>query len=279
MSTRISLAHSPDSDDAFMFYGLASGRVATNGLEIHQVLADIETLNRAAFEGRYEVTAVSFHAYAHLFERYALLPHGASMGDRYGPIVVSRQDGPCSVKGVRVAIPGTLTTACLVLRLFEPDVEYEVMPFDRIQPAVADGRAEAGLLIHEGQLTYADEGLKKIVDLGEWWAERTNGLPLPLGGNVIRRDLGPTLMGHVSRLLRESIACALERRDDAVEYARQFGRGLDRARTDRFVGMYVNELTLDYGDRGRAAVARLFGDAFDSGLIPRPVPVEFVPSP
>ena len=272
----ITIAHSPDSDDAFMFYGLASGRVPTGDLEVAQVLADIETLNRAAFEGRYEVTAVSFHAFAHLSDRYALLPHGASMGDRYGPVLVARADGPASLAGTRVAVPGTLTTAFLALRLYDPSFEYDVMPFDEIQPAVVDGRAQAGLLIHEGQLTYQDEGLRKIVDLGEWWAARTAGLPLPLGGNVIRRDLGPEMMRRVSRLLHDSIACALDNRDDAVEYALQFGRGLDRARTDRFVGMYVNQLTLDYGERGRAAVKRLMDEAFEQGLIPKRVAVEFI---
>ncbi len=273
---KITIAHSPDSDDAFMFYGLACGAVAAPGLEVDQVLADIETLNRAAFEGRYEVTAVSFHAYAHLCDRYALLPHGASMGDCYGPIVVASADGPTSLKGVRVAIPGTLTTAYLALRLLDPDVEYEVLPFDQIQDAVRDGRVEAGLLIHEGQLTYADEGLRKIVDLGEWWAERTGGLPLPLGGNVIRRDLGIETMRRVSRLLHDSIAYALGHRAEAIDYAQQYGRGLDRAKTDRFVGMYVNELTLAYGDRGRAGLTRLMDEAFTKGLIPRRVPVEFV---
>jgi len=272
----ITIAHSPDSDDAFMFYGLASGRVPTGDLDVAQVLADIETLNRAAFEGRYEVTAVSFHAYAHLSETYALLPHGASMGDRYGPILVAREDGPTSIAGTRVAVPGTLTTAFLALQLYHPGFEYDVLPFDQIQPAVVEGRAQAGLLIHEGQLTYADEGLRKIVDLGEWWADRTGGLPLPLGGNVIRRDLGPEMMRRVSALLRDSIACALDHREEAIEYALQFGRGLDRARTDRFVGMYVNQLTLDYGDRGRAAVARLMDEAFEKGLIPRKVDVEFI---
>jgi 1,4-dihydroxy-6-naphthoate synthase len=276
MDMKITVAHSPDSDDAFMFYGLASGAVETNGLQIDQVLADIETLNRAAFEGRYEVTAVSFHAYAHLADKYALLPHGASMGDRYGPIVVTRRDGPSTIKGTRVAIPGTLTTAYLTLRLYEPDFEYEVMPFDRIQEAVAEGKAAAGLLIHEGQLTYADEGLVKVIDLGEWWAERTGGLPLPLGGNIIRRDLGRETMGQVSRLLRASISHALTHRTEAVEYAQQFGRGLDRSRTDRFVGMYVNDLTLDYGPRGRAGLERLYADAYDRGLIPSRIPVEFV---
>jgi 1,4-dihydroxy-6-naphthoate synthase len=302
--TRITVAHSPDSDDAFMFYGLASGNVDTGGLVIDQVLADIETLNRAAFEGRYEVTAVSFHAFAHLQDKYALLPHGASMGDRYGPIVVApssasaaapvsvsggsgetspkplrgeggASDGVREVKGRRIAIPGTLTTAYLALRLYEPDFEYVVVPFDEIQQAVLDGKADAGLLIHEGQLTYQDEGLRKIVDLGEWWAERTGGLPLPLGGNIIRRDLGPEMIAKVSAMLHGSIAYALSHRPDAVEYALQFGRGLDRAKTDRFVGMYVNELTLGYGERGRQGLERLMNDAFDRGLIPQRVPIEF----
>jgi 1,4-dihydroxy-6-naphthoate synthase len=274
-ATRITVAHSPDSDDAFMFYGLASGAVPTGDIVVEQVLADIQTLNQAAFEGRYEVSAVSFHAYAHLADRYALLPHGASMGDRYGPIVVARQDGPAAVRGRRIAIPGTLTTAYLALRLYEPEFEFVVVPFDRIQEAVVAGEVEAGLLIHEGQLTYADDGLKKVVDLGEWWADRTGGLPLPLGGNVIRRDLGAPMIATVSRLLHDSIAYALAHRDDAVKYALQFGRGLDAARTDRFVGMYVNDLTLAYGDRGRRGLERLMADAYASGLIPRPVPVEF----
>lgn len=272
----ITVAHSPDSDDAFMFYGLASGAVGSKKYEIGQVLADIETLNRAAFDGKYEVTAVSFHAFAHLFDRYALLPHGASMGDKYGPIVVTRRGGPRTLDGVTVAVPGELTTAFLTLRLFHPDVTHTVMPFDTIQDAVRDGRVEAGLLIHEGQLTYGDEGLEKLVDLGEWWFERTGGLPLPLGGNVIRRDLGAEAMREVSRLLHNSIAYALSHREEAVQYAQQFGRGLDKQKTDRFVGMYVNQLTLDYGDRGRAGVERLFADAYEKKLIPNRVPVEFV---
>ena len=274
--THITVAHSPDSDDAFMFYGLASGAVPTEGFEVDQVLKDIETLNRAAFDGRYEVTAVSFHAYAHLVDRYALLPHGASMGDRYGPVLVTTSDGPTSLDVVTVAIPGTLTTAYLALQLYHPGVAFTVLPFDEIQPAVLNGTVEAGLLIHEGQLTYAEEGLRCIVDLGVWWADRTEGLPLPLGCNVIRRDLGPDVMREVSRMLHDSIAYALENRSSAVEYAQQFGRGLDQDRTDRFVGMYVNELTLDYGPRGRAAVERLFTEAYDKGLIPGPIPVEFV---
>ncbi|PYR31475.1 MAG: ABC transporter substrate-binding protein [Acidobacteria bacterium] len=272
---RIRVAHSPDSDDAFMFYGLASGRVPSSGFDLEHVLSDIETLNRAAFTGTYEITAVSFHAYAHLTDRYILLPHGASMGDRYGPVVVAKRDGPASLNGIRVAIPGELTTAFLTLRLFDPSVEYVVVPFDQIQEKVHAGDVAAGLLIHEGQLTYADEGLRKIVDLGEWWADRTGGLPLPLGGNVIRRDLGAAAISTLSRLLRESIAYGLEHREEAVDYAMQFGRGLDRKRTDRFVGMYVNGLTLDYGDRGRQAVRRLLDDSRAAGLLPKAVEVEF----
>jgi 5,8-dihydroxy-2-naphthoate synthase len=271
---KITVAHSPDSDDAFMHYGLASGKVPTDGIEFGHLLADIETLNRAAFEGKYEVSAVSFHAYAYLTDKYLLLPHGSSMGDDYGPIVVARRDGPSSLDGVTVAVPGTLTTAFLTLRLYDPNVQYVVMPFDRIQDAVREGEVTAGLLIHEGQLTYHEEGLKKIVDLGEWWAERTGGLPLPLGGNIIRRDLGRDLIATVSRLLRESIAYALAHRDEALDYALQFGRGLDRARADRFVGMYVNELTLEYGHRGRLAVERLFDEAMRRQLVPK-IAVEF----
>ena len=271
---KIRIAHSPDSDDAFMFYGLASGRVPSLGYELEHVLGDIETLNRAAFEGTYEITAVSFHAYAHLTDRYILLPHGASMGDRYGPIVVSKTAAP-SLKGITVAVPGTLTTAFLALRLFDPSVQYTVLPFDKIQQAVHAGEVEAGLLIHEGQITWADEGLKKIVDLGEWWSDRTGGLPLPLGGNVIRRDLGPRHISTLSLLLHDSIAFGLQHRGEAVSYAMRFGRGLDRAKTDRFVGMYVNDLTLDYGERGRTAVHRLLGDAARAGLLPEPVTVEF----
>ena len=272
---KITVAHSPDSDDAFMFYGLASGRVPTDGIQVDHLLSDIETLNRAAFEGKYEVTAVSFNAYAHLTDKYLLLPHGSSMGDKYGPIVVARSDGPSSTAGITVAVPGTLTTAFLTLRLYDPDVKYVVMNFDHIQDAVRTGEVQAGLLIHEGQLTYQDEGLKKIVDLGEWWSERTDGLPLPLGGNVIRRDLGPETIAKVSRLLHDSIAYGLDHRQEALDYALTFGRGLDRARADRFVGMYVNELTLEYGERGRKAVQRLLDEAWDKRLIPNKIAVEF----
>jgi 1,4-dihydroxy-6-naphthoate synthase len=278
---KITVAHSPDSDDAFMFYGLASGATTVPGIEVDQVLSDIETLNRAAFEGKYEVTAVSFHAYAHLLDKYALLPHGASMGDKYGPILVATREiaareGAGNLRGLRIGIPGKLTSAYLTLQMFDPDFEAVILPFDEIQHAVLDGRVDAGLLIHEGQLTYAADGLTKVVDLGEWWFERTGGLPLPLGGNVIRRDLGPELMARVSKMLHDSIAHALNNRAAAVEYAQQFGRGLDRADTDTFVGMYVNQLTLDYGTRGRAALERFFGEALEKKLIPGRVPVEFV---
>jgi 1,4-dihydroxy-6-naphthoate synthase len=274
---RITVAHSPDSDDAFMFYGLASGAVDTYGIEIEHVLADIETLNRAAFDGRYEVTAVSFHAYAHLTEKYLLLSHGASMGDKYGPVVVTRENGPATIADVTVAVPGLLTTAFLALKLYAPDVEVKVMPFDEIQRAVHDGTAEAGLLIHEGQLTYESEGLRKLVDLGEWWADKTGGLPLPLGGNVIRRDLGMENVARISRMLHDSIAYALSHREHALDYAMTYGRGLDRKKADRFIGMYVNELTLDYGDRGRKAVQRLMDEAFERRLIPSKVRVEWAP--
>ena len=272
---KITVAHSPDSDDAFMHYGIASGKVPSDEIEFSHLLADIETLNKAAFEGTYEVTAVSFSAYAQLTDKYLLLPHGSSMGDDYGPVVVARTDGPSSTKGITIAVPGELTTAYLALRIYDPDVTCVMMPFDRIQDAVREGEVAAGLLIHEGQLTYQDEGLKKVVDLGEWWSERTGGLPLALGGNVIRRDLGPETIREVSRLLHGSIAYALEHRQEALDYALQFGRGLDRAKADRFVGMYVNELTLEYGDRGRMAVTRLLDEAWEKRLIPKPVVVEF----
>ncbi len=274
---KITVAHSPDSDDAFMFFGLASGAVRVEGVDVDQVLADIETLNRAAFEGRYEVTAVSFHAYAHLVDKYALLPHGASMGDRYGPILVARQPlAARSLKGLKVGIPGRLTSAFLTLQLYDASFDFEVIPFDQIQQAVMDGVVDAGLLIHEGQLTYRSQGLEKIVDLGEWWFDRTGGLPLPLGGNVIRRDLGGDMIRVVSKMLHDSIAHALSNRPAAVQYAQQFGRGLDETTTDRFVGMYVNQLTLDYGPRGRAGLERFFGEAFERGLIPKRIDVEFV---
>jgi 1,4-dihydroxy-6-naphthoate synthase len=273
---KITVAHSPDSDDAFMFYGLASGAVNVEGFEVDQVLSDIESLNHAAFEGRYEVTAVSFNAYTHLVDKYALLPHGASMGDKYGPILVAKKPLSGSLKGVKVAIPGLLTSAYLTLQMYDNSFDHVVMPFDLIQQAVMDGKVDAGLLIHEGQLTYQADGLHKVVDLGEWWFERTGGLPLPLGGNIIRRDLGPETIRKVSKMLHDSIAHALNNRADAVKYAETFGRGLATRDVDKFVGMYVNQLTLDYGDRGRAALERFFSEAFEKGLVPVKVPVEFV---
>jgi 1,4-dihydroxy-6-naphthoate synthase len=275
---KITVAHSPDSDDAFMFFGLACGAVHVDGVHVEQVLADIESLNKAAFDGRYEVTAVSFHAYAHLTDKYALLPHGASMGDKYGPILVSKASfpTPTSLKGVKVGVPGRLTSAFLTLQMYDPSFDFEIIPFDQIQQAVSEGRVDAGLLIHEGQLTYQAEGFKKIVDLGEWWFERTGGLPLPLGGNVIRRDLGPEMIRTVSKMLHDSIAHALNNRAAAVDYALEFGRGLNRKDTDTFVGMYVNQLTLDYGTRGRAALERFFAEAYEKKLIPKKIDVEFV---
>jgi 1,4-dihydroxy-6-naphthoate synthase len=268
--TKISIAHSPDSDDAFMFYPLARNRLDTDDLIFEHVLGDIESLNRQAFCGTHEVTAVSMHAYAHLDDRYGLLGSGASMGDGYGPVVVARRPlRPDELAGALVAIPGDLTSAALALKMWNPELETVVMPFDRIGESVASNEADAGVLIHEGQLTWQDEGLKKIVDLGQWWAEESGGLPLPLGGNVIRRDLGDELIGRVARLLRASIAYSLEHRDEALEYALHFGRGLDRSRADRFVGMYVNELTLDYGERGRRAVCAFFERACSEGLVPR----------
>ena len=274
-TVQIRVGHSPDPDDAFMFHALANDKIDTGRYRFTHELQDIETLNRRAFRGELELTAVSLHGYAYVTDKYALCACGASMGDNYGPMVVARQPGSIAgLKGKKIAVPGTLTTAFLTLRLYKPDVDYVVMPFDRIQDAVRKGDVAAGLLIHEGQLTYQDEGLKKIVDLGEWWTEKT-GLPLPLGGNVIRRDLGPDVIMKVSRLLHESIAYALAHREEALDYALQFGRGLDRAKADRFVGMYVNDLTLEYGERGRAAVQRLMSEAWDKRLIPKQVVVEY----
>ena len=277
MATKITIAHSPDSDDAFMFYGFASGAVDTEGLEIAQVLADIETLNRAAVTGTYEVTAASFHAFAHLSDKYALLPHGASMGDNYGPMVVVRQDGPTSLDGVTVAIPGLWTSAWLALQLYQSGLKYVVMPFDEILEAVRDGKVEAGLLIHEGQLTYGDSGLHLWTDLGAWWMEDT-GLPLPLGGNAVRRDLGETVIRQIARDLRASIVYALEHRAPALAHASRYNRGIGDERTDTFVGMYVNQWTVDYGLRGRQAVQKLLDRGHEAGVIPERVQVDFVDS-
>jgi 1,4-dihydroxy-6-naphthoate synthase len=276
MRQRITVAHSPDSDDAFMFFALAQGKVGDPGLEFVHVLEDIQSLNQRALRGEYEVTAVSFHAYAYLADRYALLPHGASMGEGYGPTVVTRAAcRPEGLRGKRVAVPGALTTAALALRLWDPGLQHVIIPFDQIMDAVIAGTADAGLIIHEGQVTYDSLGLHKVVDLGEWWLRET-GLPLPLGGNVIRKDLGPDLMRRVSHLLRESIRYGLAHREEALDYAMRFARDVERRLADRFVGMYVNDLTLDYGERGRAAVRRLLGMGRERGLIPHRVEVEFV---
>jgi 1,4-dihydroxy-6-naphthoate synthase len=273
----ITVGHSPDPDDAFMFYALAHDKLDTGELQFRHVLQDIETLNRRALRGELEVTAISIHAYASLLDKYALLPSGCSMGDRYGPMVVARQPLTLSqLKSARIAVPGTLTTAFLTLRLLLPDgFTYEVLPFDQILNAVAEGRFDAGLIIHEGQLTFQNQGLHLVVDLGVWWQEKT-GLPLPLGGNVVRRDLGLPTMRTISRLLKESIRYSLEHRDVALEYALQYARDMDKTLADRFVGMYVNEWTLDYGERGREAVRRLLQEGHRAGVIPNPVDVEFV---
>jgi 1,4-dihydroxy-6-naphthoate synthase len=273
----INVGHSPDPDDAFMFYALAHDKLDTGDLVFRHQLQDIETLNRRALRGELEVTAVSIHAYAALLDRYALLPSGCSMGDRYGPMVVARR--PLTVEELRtatIAVPGTLTTAFLTLRLLlGKDFAYEVMPFDAILTAVAQERYDAGLIIHEGQLTFQNQGLHLVADLGVWWQEHT-GLPLPLGGNVVRRDLGRETMRQISRLLRESIRYALEHREDALTYALKYARDMDRGLADRFVGMYVNDWTLDYGPRGRAAVQRLLEEGHRAGLIANAVAVEFV---
>lgn len=274
--TTIRVAHSPDSDDAFMFYGLAKGHIDTEEFEFIHELQDIETLNRRALAGELEVTAVSIHAYAYLADKYVLLPHGASMGDGYGPRLVAREPmSPADMKGRLVAIPGKLTSAYLALKLFQPDVETVVVPFDEIMDYVKAGKADVGLIIHEGQLTYKDEGLHLIADLGVWWGEQTGGLPLPLGGNVIRRDLGEDAIRRISKMLHDSIAFSLQNRADALAYAEQYGRGLDRAQTDEFVGMYVNNRTLDYGPDGRRSVQLFLDRGHAAGLIPNKITVEF----
>lgn len=274
---KITIAHSPDSDDAFMHYAIGQGKVDPGPYEFDHVLSDIETLNHAAREGRYEVTALSIHGYAHLSDRYALLNHGASMGEGYGPVVVAREARTREqLAGATVAIPGEWTSAALALRLWYPGVQTKVVPFDEILDAVKRGDVDAGAIIHEGQLTYADEGLHAVVDLGVWWASETDGLPLPLGGNAIRRDLGAEHMRAVSRILRQSIAYALDHRDEALDYALAYGRGLNRSQADRFVGMYVNRRTLDYGDDGRRAVKLFLARAAEAGIISGTIEPEFV---
>jgi 1,4-dihydroxy-6-naphthoate synthase len=273
---KITIAHSPDSDDAFMFYGLARGGVPTGDLEVAHVLTDIETLNRHAHEGRHEVTAISFHAYPHVADKYALMPCGGSIGDGYGPLLVAREPmAPGEVRARTVAVPGTLTSAYLALQLFAPGVATRVVPFDRILEEVQERRADVGLIIHEGQLTYGGHGLVKIADLGAWWKEET-GLPLPLGGNAVRRDLGSEMMATLTRLVRETVRHSLAHRKQALEYAMSFARGMDPAVADRFVGMWVNDMTVEMGERGRRAVQAFLDRGHEAGLIPRRVVVDFV---
>lgn len=271
----ITVAHSPDSDDAFMFYGLATDKLDTGDLKFTHVLKDIQTLNEEAFRGTYDVTAISFHAYAYISDKYVLLPHGASIGDNYGPVLVSaRPAKPGNISKLKIAVPGTLTSAFLALRIFNPDFQYEVVAFDKIIDAVKSGNCDAGLLIHEGQLFYESLGLHKVLDLGEWWHELT-GLPLPMGGNAIRRELGAEIIHQVSDCLRESIRYSLANREDALQYAMQFARDMDSSLADRFVAMWVNNLTLDYTERGREGVRRFLTEGFERGIIPNLPDIEF----
>jgi 1,4-dihydroxy-6-naphthoate synthase len=278
----IRVGHSPDPDDAFMFHALANDKISTGNLRFVHELQDIETLNRRAMQGELEVSAVSIHAYSFLLDKYALLPTGCSMGDKYGPMVIARKRMTVrDLTRVKVAVPGTLTTAFLTLKLLYDSVGakdrlvYDVIPFDQIISAVASGKYEAGLIIHEGQLTFRNQGLNLVTDLGVWWQEKT-GLPLPLGGNVVRKDLGEPTMQEVSRLIKESIRYALEHRQEALEYALKYARDMDVTLADKFVGMYVNHWTLDYGEHGRAAVRRLLAEGHRAGVIPHACDVEFV---
>ncbi len=272
----ITVAHSPDSDDAFMFYGLATNKVRVPGLKFSHTLTDIETLNRKAMQGVYDVSAISFHAYPYVQDKYALMSCGGSVGEQYGPMVVAAHAvGVGELPRMKIAVPGTLTTAYLALKLFAPKIETAVVPFDQIIPEIVAGKYEAGLIIHEGQLTYESSGLSKVLDLGKWWHELT-GLPLPLGGNAVRRKLGAELMATVSQALRDSIQYGLDHREEALAYAMQFARDLDTQKADRFVGMYVNERTLDYGADGKEAVARLLDMGYRAGIIPKPPDIEFV---
>jgi 1,4-dihydroxy-6-naphthoate synthase len=286
MPRTIHVAHSPDSDDAFMFYALADGKIDTGDLRYEHELQDIESLNQRARRGELDVSAVSIHAYAYLADQYALLGSGSSMGDGYGPRLVGRAPPPAdrvtgsaanraAARGMRIAVPGHYTTAYLALQLWQPDFVPVFLPFDRIEAAVHAGEVSLGLIIHEGQLTYADDGLHLWADMGEWWLAET-GLPLPLGGNVVRRDLGEEVIAQVARDLKASIEYSLAHRADALAHARQYNRGISDQRTDEFVGMYVNDWTVDYGERGRAAVQLLLDRAAEAGIIPAPVAVEFV---
>jgi 1,4-dihydroxy-6-naphthoate synthase len=272
----IKVAHSPDSDDAFMFYGMATNKIRVPGVKFTHTLCDIETLNRKAMEGFYDITAVSFHAYPYIQDKYAIMPTGGSVGEGYGPMIVSARKIPLDeIAKVKIAVPGTMTTAYLALKLFAPDCETEVVPFDQIIPRVLEGKYEAGLIIHEGQLTYGKEGLHRILDMGMWWRDQT-GLPLPLGGNAIKRDLGPELILACCNALRSSIQYALDNREEALQYAMQFARDLDVQQADKFVGMYVNERTLDYGKDGREAIARLLNTGYERGIIPNKPAIDFV---
>lgn len=276
---KIHIAHSPDSDDAFMFYAINMKKIDTKGYEFIDVLSDIETLNKEALKGRYEVSAISIHAFPLVADKYALLSSGASMGDNYGPIVVSKKDiKPEDLINKKIAVPGLLTSAFLALSLFlgTKDFNYEVMPFDKIIDAVKEGKVDAGLIIHEGQLTYKDEGLKEVIDLGKWWYEKTDGLPLPLGGNVIRKDLGEKVMKEISEILKESIKYSLNHREEAVDYALKFARGMNKEKADKFIGMYVNDLTVDYGERGKKAIEIFLKEAYEKGLIENLPKIEFV---
>lgn len=286
MPTVIRVAHSPDSDDAFMFYALAEGLIDTGDLRYEHELSDIESLNQRARRKELDVSAVSIHAYAYLADDYALLGSGSSMGDGYGPRLVATTPPPAdrvagtatvraAARGKRIAVPGLFTTAYLALRLWQPDFEPVVLPFDAIEGAVHRGEVDLGLIIHEGQLTYADDGLHLWADMGEWWLAET-GLPLPLGGNVVRRDLGRDVIEQIGRDLRASIVYSLEHRAAALDHAKRYNRGISDERTDEFVGMYVNEWTVDYGARGRAAVQHLLDRAAEAGIIPKQVEVEFV---
>lgn len=271
----LKLAHSPDSDDAFMFYALATRKIQAHGLTLTHILEDIQTLNQKAQHGTYDITAISFAAYPLVAQHYVLLPCGASFGDRYGPIVVARKPLHHGLKGKRVAVPGAATTAYLAVRLYEPDIVPLFVPFDQIFECVISGEADAGVVIHEGQLTHGGYGLTKILDLGDWWHEQTK-LPLPLGGNAIRRSLGQQVHKEVARLIKESIQYAFDHREEVLTYAMQFARGLDTATTDQFVSMYVNQWSLDYGRRGRDAVQTLLDHGFKKGLLPGAPQVEFV---
>ncbi len=272
----IRIAHSPDSDDAFMFYALANNKIDTGGFEFTHILKDIETLNQAAFNKTYEVSAISLHAFPQVANDYALLPSGASMGDNYGPMVIAREKfSPSILKEKTIAVPGLHTTALLALKIFEPKINFMVVPFDQIMEHIEKGIVDLGLIIHEGQLTYQQKGFHLILDLGVWWREKFN-LPLPLGGNVIRKDLGEAKMKKIAKLIYDGIKFSLEHREAALDYALSFARGMDRATADQFVGMYVNDLTLDYGERGRQAVLKLFEEAVKTGALTEMPNVEFL---